>query len=241
MNLTRRNWIWLASASALVAADESFPRQPAALAKEMVGASHANPKRVKELLSQRPALVNASWDWGFGDWETALGAASHVGNKEIAELLLAGGAAPTLFSAAMLGQTAVVKAMIAARPGIERALGPHGIPLLSHAKAGGSKEMIDFVQSLEAASGTQPRSLTPAEQSAFIGVFVFGAGPSESIEVSVSKTQLMFTRKGETQRPIHFLGDNTFYPTGALSVRIRIEGATLTVHDGESVVTAKKR
>jgi len=70
---------------------------------------------------------------------------------------------------------------------------------------------------------------------------VFGAGPSESIEVSVSKTQLMFTRKGETQRPIHFLGDNTFYPTGALSVRIRIEGATLTVHDGESVVTAKKR
>jgi len=241
MYLTRRNWIWLASASAVDAADESFPRQPAALAKEMVGASHANLKRVKELLSQRPALVNASWDWGFGDWETALGAASHIGNKEIAELLLGGGAAPTLFSAAMLGQTAVLKAMIAARPGIECALGPHGIPLLSHAKAGGSKEMIDFVQSLEGASGAQPRSLTPAEQSAFTGVFVFGTGASESIEVSISKTQLMFTRKGETQRPIHYLGDNTFYPSGALAVRIRIEGATLTVHDGESVVTAKKR
>ena len=118
MNITRRNWIWLASASVAVAADESYPRQPAALAREMVGASHVNVKRVKELLAQRPALVNASWDWGFGDWETALGAASHVGNKEIAELLLAGGAAPTMFSAAMLGQTAVLKAMIAARPGV---------------------------------------------------------------------------------------------------------------------------
>ncbi len=241
MTLTRRNWIWLASASAAIAADESFPRQPAALAKEIVTVAHFNLKRVTELLDQRPSLVSASWDWGFGDWETPLGAASHIGNKEIAELLLARGAAPTMFSAAMLGQVTVLKAMIAARPGVERALGPHGISLLSHAKAGGSKEMIEYVQSLEGTSGTQPRTLTPSEQSAFVGVFFFGAGVNDSIEVGLSKTQLMFTRKGETQRPIHYVGDNTFYPAGALAVRIRIEGAMLTVHDGDSVVTAKKR
>lgn len=241
MNLTRRNWIWLASASAVAAADESFPRQPAALAKEMVGVSHANAKRVKELLAQRPALANASWDWGFGDWETALGAASHVGNKEIAELLLAGGAAPTLFSAAMLGQTAVLKAMIAARPGVERRLGPHGIPLLSHAKAGGAKETIEYVESLAGTNGTTLRQPTPAEQSAFVGVYDYGNGANESIEISLAKTQLMLTRKGETPRAIHYLGDNTFYPAGAPAVRIGIEGAVLTIHDGDSVVTAKRR
>ncbi len=45
----------------------------------MVGASHGNVARVKELLARRPALARVSWDWGYGDWETALGAASHVG------------------------------------------------------------------------------------------------------------------------------------------------------------------
>lgn len=241
MTLTRRNWIWLASAPAVLAADETFPRQPAALAKEMVGVSHANLKRVKELLAQRPALVNASWDWGFGDWETALGAASHVGNKEIAETLLAGGATPTLFSSAMLGQMAVLKAMIAARPGIERALGPHGIPLLSHAKAGGSKEMIEYVESLPGTSGTPPRSLSPEEQQTYVGMFDYGKGVNETIEISLAKTQLMLTRKDAVQVRIHYVGDHTFYPAGALAVRIRIEGGTLTIHDGDSVVTAKRR
>lgn len=83
---------------------EGFPRQDAALAKEIVGVSHRDVIRVKELVSAMPALARASWDWGFGDWETALGAASHVGNKEIAAVLLAAGAHPTIFSAAMLGQ-----------------------------------------------------------------------------------------------------------------------------------------
>jgi len=60
----------------------------------------------------------AVWDWGFGDWESALGAASHVGNREIAEYLIAHGARPSLFSATMLGHLDVVKAFIAAQPGV---------------------------------------------------------------------------------------------------------------------------
>jgi hypothetical protein len=28
-------------------------------------------------------LARAAWDWGFGDWETALGAASHMGSRPI--------------------------------------------------------------------------------------------------------------------------------------------------------------
>ena len=37
--------------------------------------------RVKELVGRQPALAKATWDWGFGDWETSLGAASHVGHR----------------------------------------------------------------------------------------------------------------------------------------------------------------
>src|SRR5262249_3053675 len=59
---------------------EVFPAQPAALAGETVTVSHTNFKRVKELVEAHPALAKASWDWGFGDWETALGAASHTGH-----------------------------------------------------------------------------------------------------------------------------------------------------------------
>ena len=103
----------------------------------MVGVSHGNVARVRELLTGRPALANASWDWGYGDWESALGAASHVGNQEIAKLLLAAGARPSIFSAAMLGQLDTVKAFILASPGVQKTRGPHGLTLLSHARAGG--------------------------------------------------------------------------------------------------------
>ena len=105
----------------------------------MVAVSHGNVARVRELLSNRPALANASWDWGYGDWESALGAASHVGNQEIARLLLAAGARPTIFSAAMLGQVETVRAFVAASPGVQKTRGPHGLTLLSHARAGGRR------------------------------------------------------------------------------------------------------
>ena len=67
----------------------TFPAHDPDVAREMVSVSHGNVARVRELLAGRPALANASWDWGYGDWESALGAASHVGNQEIARLLLA--------------------------------------------------------------------------------------------------------------------------------------------------------
>src|SRR5262245_60972306 len=95
----------------------TFPVQDPAVVKEMVTVSHFNLARVRELVADRPALARAAWEWGYGDWETALGAASHTGSREIAGLLIANGAHPTIFSAAMLGQLDVVKAFIAASPG----------------------------------------------------------------------------------------------------------------------------
>ena len=107
------------------------------LVQEFVGNAHGDLGAVRELLAREPALVNAAWDWGGGDWETGLGAAAHTGGREIALLLLEHGARVDIFAAAMLGWTEVVRAALAAYPALRYARGPHGIPLLKHAEAGG--------------------------------------------------------------------------------------------------------
>lgn len=127
-------------------------KQPAldpALVEAFVGNAHGDLDKVRALLAQEPALVNAAWDWGGGDWETALGAASHMGRRDIAEVLLDAGARMDIFAAAMLGHVAIVKAMLAAQPTAKTAPGPHNIPLLAHAKAGGleSAELVALLES----------------------------------------------------------------------------------------------
>lgn len=118
---------------------ENKPALELKLVEEFVGVSHGNFERVKELLAREPALVNATWDWGGGDFETALGAAAHMGNKQIANYLLEHGARLDIFAAAMLGKLEVVKAALAAYPQAIDTPGPHGIPLIIHAEAGGKE------------------------------------------------------------------------------------------------------
>src|SRR5262245_11651107 len=77
----------------------SFPRQDEEAVREIVGVAHVDLNKVEALVEKRPALANAAYDWGFGDWETPLGAASHVGRREIAEFLLSKGARLDLFAA----------------------------------------------------------------------------------------------------------------------------------------------
>lgn len=64
------------------------PRVDPRLVEEFVGFAHGDLARVTELLDGEPNLVNAAWDWGGGDWETALGAAAHMGRRDMALLLL---------------------------------------------------------------------------------------------------------------------------------------------------------
>ena len=119
------------------------------LVNEIVLKAHSDLNRVRELLEQEPALVNAVWDWGGGDWETPLGSAAHMGRRDIAELLLVHGARIDLFAAAMLGQLEVVKAILTAFPAMKDAKGPHGIPLLVHAQQGKTEaaEVVEYLQS----------------------------------------------------------------------------------------------
>ena len=129
---------------------ETKPSLAAALVQDFVGNAHGNLDRIKELLGQEPALINAAWDWGGGDWETGLGAASHMGRSDIANYLLEHGARLDLFAAAMLGKLDIVKAALTAYPEAINVPGPHGIPLVAHAQAGGEQaiEVLGFLKSL---------------------------------------------------------------------------------------------
>jgi hypothetical protein len=116
---------------------EGKPAIAPELVHEFVGKAHGDLDRVTQLLAQEPALLNAAWDWGGGDWETALGAAAHMGRRDIALFLLERGARIDLFAAAMLGRLGIVRAILEDDPEARHRPGPHGIPLIAHVKAGG--------------------------------------------------------------------------------------------------------
>jgi len=235
-----------ASIQAQETAGGSFPHQEATLVSEMVGASHGNIARVKELVSLRPALARAAWDWGYGDWETALGAASHVGNKPIAQVLLDHGAHPTIFSAAMLGQVEVVKMFVAASSGVQKIRGPHGITLLAHARAGGNPEMVKYIESLGDADTRYPSEPVDGGLAPLLGTYAFGAGPTERLIVSINtRGDLVIKRDGEVDRNLFHHGGRVFNPSGAEAVRIRFEpssgtAASVSVIDGAVLVTARR-
>jgi len=236
---------------------DAFPSQAAPLVREMVTVSHFNLSRVKELVGLHPSLATAAWDWGFGDWETPLGAASHMGNRPIADFLLSQGAPTTLFSAAMLGQMDVVRSLVAAQPGIERIHGPHSISLLAHARMGGdaARPVFEYLQSLGDADSAPPVPLTDAETARLSGTYSFGSEATSQIDIDGNTKpyagkmytwgpQLNWTRRGTMTRPLFHLGDLTFYPGGAPSVRIRFttekDALAMAVTDGDVQFSAKR-
>jgi hypothetical protein len=118
-----------------------------------VAKAHGDLDGVRVHLEEEPALVNATWDWGGGDWETALGAASHMGRRDIALYLLDRGARIDQFAAAMLGEVEIVRAILVAFPELRDARGPHGIPLVEHARIGGedAREVLELLETSEVA------------------------------------------------------------------------------------------
>jgi hypothetical protein len=137
------------------AAQPARPKRPDPLApelvREFVGAGHGNLEKTQSMLAATPGLLNATWDWGGGDFETALGGAGHMGRKDIAEFLIGQGARMDIFVAAMLGRIDFVKAALAAYPSLIGSKGPHGITLMAHAERRGADnaEMVKFLNSLK--------------------------------------------------------------------------------------------
>jgi len=135
---------------------EHHPQFDRARVKRFVIAGHVNLLAVKAMLAEEPNLINGAIDWGNGDFETALGGASHMGRRDIAEYLLEHNARMDIFAATMLGKTDIVKAAVAVFPNIVHVPGPHGIPLIVHAEKGGppAKAVLEFLRPL--ASQPQP-------------------------------------------------------------------------------------
>ncbi len=135
-------------AFAVAQTQEKLPPLKPELVKEFVVAGHKDLDRVKEMLANEPGLLNATWDWKAGDFETALGGAGHMGRKDIAHYLLEQGARMDIFVAAMLGKLEIVKAMLAAFPNALHSKGPHGITLLKHAQAGKEEAVAEYLNGL---------------------------------------------------------------------------------------------
>lgn len=143
---------------------------------------------MKELVERSPALAKAAWDWGYGDWETALGAASHTGQREIAEYLITNGARSDIFTFVMLGKLEAVKAMVTAYPGVQRTLGPHGITMLAHARNAGdeAKSVLEYLESLGDAD-QKPTSLAVSEEEKAIYMGEYRFSDAEADVLSVAK------------------------------------------------------
>jgi len=230
-------------------APEVFPAQDPVLVKEIVGVSHSDIKRVRELVDRQPALARASVDWGYGDWETCIDAASHVGRREIADLLIANGARPTIFTAAMLGQLDVVKAFVAARPGAQRTYGPHGITLAAHARAGGpdAAAVLQYLASLgDADTPLTTLPIAPADRDALVGRYVYGNGPRDYFTIDVQRDQLGIDRPGgPARRFLMHTGNLVFFPSGVPSMKIAFAREAgkitqFTLADPQVLLTARR-
>jgi hypothetical protein len=113
--------------------------------KEFVVAGHGNLPRVKDMLTSEPMFINVTWDWGVGDVETAIGGASHVGNRELALHLIDAGSRFDVFCAAMLGEAELISSLLRLHPEIANARGPHGYTLLYHAGYTGNVSMTEAI------------------------------------------------------------------------------------------------
>lgn len=205
---------------------------------------------MKELVNASPALAKAVWDWGYGDWESALGAASHTGRREIADFLVANGARPDVFYYAMIGHLEAVKAMIAADPRIVSFQGPHGLTLMSHARAGGddAKAVVAYLESVSGADKMPTNlELTDAGKEIYLGRYTFAGGPDDYMEVVKHRLGFLQLRRGENGNGVRLnrIGEHEFAPGGAPAVRIvfTVDGAKangLSIHDPTPILTAKR-
>ncbi len=125
---------------------ESTEQREPELGQETVGAfvqaAHGDLGTVQRMLAEEPRLLNARWT-AFD--ESALEAASHMGRPEIAQHLLGVGAPLTVCTAAMLGMTDRVAALLDDDPALARATGAHRIPVLFHAALGGRPEIAELL------------------------------------------------------------------------------------------------
>jgi hypothetical protein len=186
-----------------------------------------------------------------------LGAASHVGRRDIAEFLMSHGARPDIFTYTMMGMLKSVQEIIEAVPGIQSHAGPHGITLLQHAKkrledkniassdAANVSKVISYLEGLGNAD-IKPKNLDVAEneKQKFSGEYRFANGEGDIFVVNTHRLGfLQIARKGWSARKLNKTDENIFSPAGAPSVKIIFKiqddkAVSLSVHEPQPLVTA---
>lgn len=149
--MNRKNFLYTVAGGAAgltIAGNKIFAQAPAQqepppiamnIVKDFVGAGHRDLGKVQSMIADYPNIVHCTYDWGNGDFESAIEGSGHVGNKAITEYLIANGSRVTLFALAMLGKKELVLPILEAYPKLVFANGPHGFTLLHHAKLAGKE------------------------------------------------------------------------------------------------------
>jgi hypothetical protein len=243
--------------------NELYYRYPAigdAVVSDFVGAAHFDYDKVKEMVSARPELARATWDWAWGDWESAVGAAGHMGRRDIANLLIEHGARPSIFVFAMLGELSVVKSTIEASPGIQSTAGPHGISLLQHAKIAlrsedltakqrvNVEEVLHYLESLgNADRKTSDITLAEGDSDSYVGDYRYGEGEDDIFEVRFNSRRHLLTvsRKGNFGSSMEAIAPQEFELVASPSVKVKFSGSegtinTVTVEEPDLVLNAQR-
>lgn len=114
--------------------------------RELVFAAHGDFDKTKKIIDANPLILNCANQGRKGDFETSIGAAAHMGRKDIADYLISKGARLDIFCHTFLGYHDFVKKLITDQPHLLRSYGPHGLTLLHHAKVGKHQDMMDWLQ-----------------------------------------------------------------------------------------------
>ena len=236
-----------------------YPSIDDAIVNEVVGKSHFDIETVKKLVDKQPELARANWDWSFGDWESAIGAASHVGRRDIIVYLLGKGARANLFTLSALGKFEAVKTIIEAIPNIQETQGPHGISLLQHAKAGlrmkdemssneieSSEKLIDYLNKLGNATSSNYEKLLDGEKEKYLGDYKYGEGANDGFSVKLNMRKMISLGKlGKFGGGLNKIGEHKFLYNGVSSVTISFQVEnnvvkSLTVQEPDLTLVAKK-
>jgi len=238
--------------------DNNCGRYPAieeSVVAEVVGVSHFDLARLKTLVNPRPELARATWDWGFGDWETAIGAASHVGRKDIVDFLLSKGARPDIFTFAMSGSHQIVKSMIEFAPGVQRIAGPHGISLLQHVKNGiagnngnikESEKLLSYLEALGDADSKKYLPMDEQDKQKYLGDYKYGVGEHDGFSIKLNMKKIITLGKlGKNGGALYKIDENKFTYNGAPSVIVNFliqneKVLSLTITEPGLTITAKK-
>jgi ankyrin repeat protein len=128
-----------------------------AVVEEVVGNAHGNLVRVRELLDAYPAALNLRAPWN----ETAVEAATQMGNKPILDLLIARGAPVDFFTACVLGRVEQVAAELAHDPNRANARGVHELPALYFAAIGANLAIAELMLAAGADVNARAQAAAP--------------------------------------------------------------------------------